>query len=261
MDLRNQFEKDGYVRVKGFLSEEEIRPFYEEITAIGRRLVGPDFDFWKGSALFTPENQSLLYDALRYLPALYLTSSNPRLLELCRSVGIEFPAVMGSCNMRLDRPGDGTHLFKWHQDTLYLLGSSNAVTIWIPLGRVDAHYGTIAVIPGSHTNGVYPFKKISDKEVFAHVPLFQRDLALDVTVDERSEVVLEAAPGDIVIFRQMLLHRSLPNVSDSIRWTCQVRIADLFEEAFIEDHFPMGERTNIYYSRYVSNPRKSGVHE
>ena len=246
--LRAQFETQGYLHIKNFLSSEELHLFFDEITAIGRRLIHSDFSFYENSPHFTPENQSLLYDALRYLPALYRTSSSQKMLDLCRDLGIEFPSVMGSCNMRIDRPADAKHLFKWHQDTLYLLGSSNAITVWIPLGKVDREHGTIAVIPGSHKAGVYPYKKISDKPVFEHVPLLQRDLALDVAVDETKEVVIDGDAGDVIVFYQLLLHRSLPNLSDKIRWTCQVRIADLFEQRFIDSKFPMGERTNIYYT-------------
>jgi ectoine hydroxylase-related dioxygenase (phytanoyl-CoA dioxygenase family) len=244
------FQEQGYLIVPQFFSQDELAPFYDEITRMGKKLVDDDFDFFKGSANFTPQNQSLFYDALRYLPALYRMSSSPRLLEFCRELGLDFPCVMGSCNMRLDRPNDSRHLFQWHQDTLYLLGSSNAVTIWVPFGQVNPKNGTISVIPGSHKQGIYPYKRISDKPVLEHIPLLQRDLALDCEIDETKEVVVNAGPGDLIIFYQMLLHRSLPNLSNNIRWTCQVRVADLFEEEFIKNRYPMGERTNIYFVNY-----------
>lgn len=258
MSNKSIFQEQGYLVVPQFFSKEELSSFYDEITLLGKKLIGEDFDFFKGSTHYTPEKQSQFYDALRYLPALYRMSSNTRLLEFCRTLGLEFPCVMGSCNMRMDRPQDSRHLFQWHQDTLYLLGSSNAVTIWLPFGPVDRHHGTISVIPGSHHHGLYPYKKISDKPVFEHIPLLQRDLALDWEVDESQEVVVEAGPGDLIIFYQMLLHRSLPNLSDKIRWTCQIRVADLFEEEFIKNRYPMGERTNIYYVNYEKP--KTGVH-
>jgi len=252
---RARFERDGFLQLPGFLSRDDLKPFHAEISALGRKPVASDFDLFGGSSHFTPENQSLFYDALRYLPCVYRLSASTKIVELCRALGLDFPCVMGSCNMRMDRPNDAKHLFRWHQDTLYLLGSSNAVTIWVPLGKVDRHHGSVGVIPGSHQDGVYPFRKISDKEVTPHVPLLQRDLSLDHRVDERQEVVIEGDAGDVFVFYQMLLHRSHPNLSDKIRWTCQIRMADLFEEEFIRNRYPMGERTNIYHANYRGGRR------
>jgi hypothetical protein len=73
---------------------------------------------------------------------------------------------------------------------------------------------------------------------------------LDFDVDESQEVGIEGDASDVIVICQMPPHRSLPNLSDRIRWTCQDRIADLFEGEFIRNRHPMGERTNIYQVKY-----------
>ncbi len=60
----------------------------------------------------------------------------------------------------------------------------------------------------------------------------------------------EVRRGDIVVFKQMLLHRSTPNFSDQIRWTAQLRITDLADPDYRRQRFPTGDRTNIFYVDY-----------
>ena len=176
-------------------------------------------------------------------------SGSPAIHALCRDLGLKHPSLMGCCNMRLDRPQDEKHLFAWHQDTVYLLGSVNAVTVWVPLQDVDLHHGTIQVIPGSHKRGLHPFRRISTKVIAPYVPFLQRDIELDGAVADEA-VTIEAKRGDVIVFKQMLLHRSTPNLSNQIRWTTQLRVTDLSDPEYRRQHFPTGDRTNVFYVDY-----------
>ncbi|WP_339938519.1 phytanoyl-CoA dioxygenase family protein [Undibacterium luofuense] len=248
--LREQFEEQGFVILRQFLKPALFQEIKDEINQVGRFIVDPRFDFDVYQPdLMTPKKQSQLYDRLHYLPCLSRLSGNPDLLQACRDLGIVQPVLMGCCNMRYDRPDDARHLFDWHQDTIYLLGSVNAVTIWIPFGPVDEHHGTIQVIPGSHHAGIHPFKKISDKTVEPHRQFLQRDLSFDGEITE-PPVTVQAVPGDVIIFRQMLLHRSLPNLSDKVRWTAQVRVSDLCDPGYLEAGCPNGDKHNIFFQAY-----------
>lgn len=250
---RLAFDRDGFAIVRGFWGAgDELDALQAQLDALGRLIVGPAFsstryrDFCE---LLTPERQSLLYDRLKYLPALSRMSGSDAVRELCLALGVGMPSLMGCCNMRLDKPGDARHLFEWHQDTLYLLGSTNAVTVWIPLQDVDLAHGTIEVIPGSHRHGIHPFRRISDKVVAPDVPFLQRDLSLDIEVQQAPHAI-EAKRGDVVVFKQMLLHRSTPNHSDQIRWTAQVRVTDLGEAEHRRQRCPTGDRANIFHVDY-----------
>lgn len=247
------FERDGYVIVRDIWEEGELDDLQEELTALGRLVVGPTFSSTATQDYtMSAEQQSLLYDRMKYLPALSRMSGSKSVMRLCRSLGIGHPSLMGCCNMRLDRPHDARHLFEWHQDSVYLLGSVNAVTLWIPLQDVDLDRGTIEVLPGSHQHGIYPFRKISDKAVAPHVPMLQRDLSLDCAVEGAPRAIV-ARRGDIVVFRQMLLHRSTANLSDQIRWTVQLRITDLSDPDHRRQGFPTGDRRNIFYVDYPNH--------
>lgn len=244
------FDENGYIILRQFFDVSLFNEIKLEINQIGKLIVGEKFDFETYQPdLITPQKQSQLYDRLHYLPCLSRLSGNLELLAACRELGLHLPVLMGCCNMRYDRPHDSRHLFDWHQDTLYLLGSANAVTAWIPFGRVDEEHGTIQVIAGSHKYGIYPYKKISDKKVEEQRQFLQRDLSIDMEI-EQSPVTVKASCGDVVIFKQMLLHRSLPNVSNKVRWTAQIRISDLTYPGFLEAGCPTGDKKNIFYQNY-----------
>lgn len=247
------FERDGFAIVRGFWGAGgELDALQAQLDELGRLIVGPAFSsthYRDCCELLTPDRQSLLYDRLRYLPALSRMSGSEAVRGLCIALGLGLPSLMGCCNMRLDKPGDSRHLFEWHQDTLYLLGSTNAVTLWIPLQDVDLAHGTIEVIPGSHTQGILPFRKVSDKKVAPGVPFLQRDLSLDIEVTQ-TPLAIEAERGDVVVFRQMLLHRSTPNHSDQIRWTAQLRVTDVAQADHRRQRCPSGDRSNIFHVDY-----------
>jgi len=244
------FESDGFIVIKNFFPSAIVEDVKTEIDRVGKFIVGDRFEFdTYDPSLMTPAKQSKLYDRLHYLPSLGRLSGNLKLLDFCQSLGLQLPVLMGCCNMRYDRPNDSKHLFDWHQDSLYLLGSVNAVTAWIPFGQVDEHHGTIQVIPGSHKNGIFPYKKISDKPVMEHIQFLQRDLTIDGTVTGDAITIL-AGSGDLILFKQMLLHRSLPNFSEFVRWTAQVRISDLAYPGFLEAGCPTGDKKNIFFQEY-----------
>ena len=250
MDSPQFFDDNGYVVLRNFWVGGELDALQAQLDELGRLVVGPEFSSVDQShCLVTSEQQSLLYDRLKYLPALSCMSGSAAIHGLCQKLGLRHPSLMGCCNMRLNKPHESKHLFAWHQDSVYLLGSVNAVTIWVPLHDVNLHRGTIQVIAGSHRRGLMPFKRISDKVVAPYVPMLQRDICLEEQVTGEP-VTIEAQRGDVVVFKQMLLHRSTPILSDQIRWTAQLRITDLAEPDHFRQGFPTGDKTNIFYVDY-----------
>lgn len=246
----SKFERDGYLILQDFWKRGELNDLQAQLDELGQLVTGTDFSSGHpDSRNLSGTEQSLLYDRLKYLPALARMSGSPAVRQLCRELGMAHPSLMGCCNMRLDKPSDTKHLFAWHQDSVYLLGSVNAVTVWVPLQDVNAHCGTIEVIAGSHKRGLHPFKRISDKVIAPYVPFLQRDICLDYEVTE-TPATINARRGDVVVFKQMLLHRSTPNFGNRVRWTAQLRITDLGDPDYRRQGFPTGDRTNIFYVDY-----------
>ena len=195
------------------------------------------------------------YNTIRYLYSLTELESSKFLKKISLQLNLKLPAVMRSYNIRMDTPHDRKHLFQWHQDITYLLGSLNSITYWIPLTKVNKHYGSIEVIEGSHKNGLYDYKYIGREKLIKNKKMSPKDINLKKKPNLKS-VIISANPGDIIVFSQFLLHRSTKNKSQKIRWVVQVRHTDISEDSFRNAGFPFGDVTNIFFNNYINKIKK-----
>jgi len=244
--LFENFENNGYVILKSFYSNADLNSMLDEINTVGKFIYGNFFydQAWEEN----PEKQQRLYRVLRYLTSLRIFSGLEKNIELCHKLGLKLPAVMNSCNIRMDTPTNQS-LFHWHQDITYLLGSLNALTFWIPLCDVNTQTGTVELLPRSHNKGIYPYKITTQNKITSKSLLSPTDIVLEK--EPEGGLVLEARKGDLVVFNQTLLHRSTPNCSQVTRWTVQLRYADLLSEQFCNDNYPFGDVTNINFTNYI----------
>jgi ectoine hydroxylase-related dioxygenase (phytanoyl-CoA dioxygenase family) len=237
-----KFKNDGFIIIKNSSVAEEIAILADAVTAHAKYFF--DDEFCLGDPIKSQYNKKIgeCYKTLRYLPELLRLAASSMMIEFVRNLGLDRPCVMNANNMRIDPP-DNRALFHWHQDTTYLLGSTNAVTIWIPLTRADQKRGSIELIPGSHKSGLFPFYFPNGTPAQKSY-ISPRDLYL-VKEPAGDSLILEADPGDLVIFYQMLLHRSTPNFSDHPRVTAQLRYSDFTDAKFKIASYPFGDQTNI----------------
>ena len=251
-----EFNSEGYLILRSFFeNKSDLSPFYDQINKVGK-FINPrftPFDLFEDIQLDN-DQRSNLYRSLRYLPAISQLACSEKALKLCKSLGLEFPAIMNSCNIRMDTPKLDQYLFHWHQDITYLLGSMNALTFWIPLSKVNKERGSIEVIPGSHTKGIFPIRYTGKKSLEPNTVMSPKDIYLEKE-PTAPPILLEAEPGDLVVFSQLLLHRSTPNHSGYIRWAIQLRFADLMNKHFYENNYPFGDLTNIFHTTYIENKK------
>jgi hypothetical protein len=252
--MNESYSSSGYQIFRGLLKADPVLSTVRaEIEKLGRTFI-PAYTFDGGSKhimAMPGQDRGAFYRALRYVPATTLMACHPILLDLSKQLGLAMPAVMHSYNIRMDMPADKDFLFHWHQDSTYLLGSVNAVTYWIPLVPAGPETGTIAVIPGSHRNGVLPFRYVGNPDAAAVGKSFSpKDVELE-DEPKQTATTITAEPGDVVALSQLLVHQSVPNASDRVRWTVQVRHADLMEPVFRKAGFPMGDHTNILKTDYL----------
>jgi hypothetical protein len=265
--MREQFERDGFLILPGlFADDPAYKMVVHEIERIGR-LFDPMFTFANASASIKSmhkNSRDAYYRGMRYLRTITQMACHPTLINLSRELGLIEPAVMHSYNIRMDLPNEDKFLFHWHQDSAYLLGSANALTYWIPLVPVSPEtVGSIAVIPGSHREGIRAYRTSFDEMGGPPIwhSLSPKDLHLCVNPDPSLSVDIIAFPGDVVVFSQLLLHASLPNRGNSTRWTIQVRHSDLADPNFISAGYPMGDYTNIVHHHYLPGWKPGLVQE
>jgi hypothetical protein len=247
------FHERGFAVIRGFFTGthflDEIRA---EIAALGR-VHAPDFDLATAVnyiRAFSPHARKYFYNGLRHLTTLSRMGASEHLNAVSRSLGLKLPSLMNASNIRMDMPSETEFLFHWHQDVVYTLGSLNAVTYWIPFSRVDRTVGSVEVLPASHRNGVHPVRYTKDGPPSPSTLMSPKDLRLIREPDQSGEII-EADAGDLVVFSTFILHRSVANGGSQVRWTAQLRHADLAETGFMAAGYPWGDMTNVFHAPYL----------
>jgi phytanoyl-CoA hydroxylase len=193
-DLKQDFEKQGFVMIRGMFTAAEVATFKAEC---GRLLeqhaahVGVFVGLAANSLLF----RSLARDA-RLVDA----------LEPLLGPNIEFlsdKVVLKSSATTAASP--------WHQDWPYWEGL-HKISVWIALDAATPENGCLKMLPGSHKQTVVHDGAAGAGEGFGH-------RLRPESVDESRVVILPCAPGDVVLFHDLTLHASFPNTSGRDRWS------------------------------------------
>ncbi len=197
-------------------------PFAERLVTVYRetgRTFAQHFDF-------TLPQQGIAADTPMWLgPAVFAALTHPRLLDIAESViGPELYSNPVQ-HVRIKPPlaalasatdgGALVHKTAWHQDNGVLLPTADQtdmVTVWFSLTDAPVESGCLQVIPGSHRDGLHTHS------VGAYGPqIADSDLKLD-----RAQPV-PTRRGDVLLLDKRTCHGSLPNVSDQVRCSFDIR--------------------------------------
>ena len=98
----------------------------------------------------------------------------------------------------------------WHQDWFYWQGSTK-LSIWLALDDATPENGCLRLIPGSQRHHFTP-QNIDDGHGFSlRIP--------DAELADWPEVTVPVARGSAVIFHDLALHSSCPNLNGQDRWS------------------------------------------
>ena len=106
----------------------------------------------------------------------------------------------------------------WHQDQGVITeeaDETDMLTVWFPLLDAGIENGCLQVLPGTHKGGLL-------------TPLPRRPGPLGVEIPERTLArdgsrAMPMKRGDILLLNQRTAHAALPNVSDEVRWSFDLR--------------------------------------
>lgn len=102
----------------------------------------------------------------------------------------------------------------WHQDravTLEEADNTEMVTVWLAITDATVENGCLQVIPGSHR-----------KPMLRHCPSPQLSIP-QAQFNAEDAIALPVRAGGAVLFHPQTIHSSLINVTDSIRWSFDLR--------------------------------------
>lgn len=209
------FRRDGYLTVPDAVTSDELAALNRQLAgwvqesrrhqaAWGEQVDGrPRFDLASGHGADNPQlrrvnNPSEVSDAFRAV------MSNSRMTDMVADL-IGPDVAFHHCKINLKLPGADTEV-GWHQDFAYTPHSNDdLVTALLFLDEVTEENGALAVVPGSHRDGL--------KSLWAD-GRFTGAVAEPVAAEARRRAVLSTGPaGSVCLMHTMLLHGSRANAS------------------------------------------------
>lgn len=267
--LRARAEEEGYLYFKGLLPRDSVlglrRQMLELLAAAG--LLDPGAELMDGVAntehLATLPAEYFgacgtgvpdeLYLEVQKLVAFHRLANHARLKELYGRLWGEEVFVHPRHIARLMLPTPHHHFTPPHQDFIHIQGTRNVWTCWAPLGDVPVELGGLAILKGSHKEGLLPVKA-------AHGAGGLEAWLCSVPY-EWVGGAYEA--GDVITFPSLTVHRSMPQQwPDRVRLSCDYRYQPLskpIEVASLVPHcgfahwehiyrdWPKSERDLMYY--------------
>lgn len=185
---------------------------------------------------------SQVYQMIVSLPCLWRFASDTKLIRLLtHTLGLKSVSLGTVPIVRLDRSNNDTFSTPWHQDYWFSQSSPDSVVVWFPLTQMIQKIGFIKAIPNPSNYGILNFKNFEG----GHEPYEPV-----ISVDEKKAITLNCDFGDILIFKQSLLHRSGKNLSGKTRISCQLRFNKMYKQEFSFSSF------RAVHSEFVKNGQK-----
>jgi ectoine hydroxylase-related dioxygenase (phytanoyl-CoA dioxygenase family) len=190
---------------------------YSEYT-VHERLIQVEKEFPNVSVLL--HKQGILPKAIADL------WSSPELLAIARQLLGGEISGHPVWNLRVKTPQEEQSTVPWHQDSAYLESDSWHVlqaTAWIPLVDVSRMNGCMQMASRGHRSGKVAKHSCCVGNTW-YVGLDEQEMAQSLDVDLQSDIITCEMPrGSVLLFNNLIPHRSLDNLSDKIRWSLDLR--------------------------------------
>ena len=221
-ELRRQATEDGYLFFSNLLDSAKVLNLRQQIMAICEKhgwtqagtdcmegLANPELLVVEGG---DPRWQEFYGDVqkLRDFHQLALDENIIRVFDILFGETV-LPHSRNIC--RLVFPNSSSHSTPPHQDNLYIGGSAETWTAWIPCGDCPEVLGGLAVAKGSHHQG-----RLADKEAIG-----PGGRQVEVSTDQ-VWVGGDYSCGDVIILHSLTIHQGRDNQSgNQLRASCDFR--------------------------------------
>ena len=121
-------------------------------------------------------------------------------------------------NIRAKLPNQQETVVPWHQDLGYLQRDADdtfMLNFWLPLVDAPMETGAMQVIPGSHRWAVLPHEQVD-----GYHGVKEENLPPHEVID------CPLPLGGALLIQSRTMHRSVPNTSNVIRWSLDLRYCD-----------------------------------
>ena len=206
-NVKNDFDRDGFIVVREFLSETELAELVDNLGRYIREIVPTLSD---AHAFYHDRDRPETLKQMQFMTddSYFEAYRQHRKWTDLAALLVGESATCDSPEW-FNKPPGIDHPTPPHQDNYYFnLTPPNVVTIWLALDRVDDENGCLRYVPGSHHQGFRPHAR-------SKVLGFSQGISNFGPADESSEVKIHLNPGDAVAHHGMTIHKAEPNRSTS----------------------------------------------
>ncbi|MEO0990868.1 MAG: phytanoyl-CoA dioxygenase family protein [Pseudomonadota bacterium] len=222
---------DGLIADWGLADQMAGQPFEDQLVAA---YVG-GHDWFQPMDISLPGDRIKADTPMHFGPAVFDMLTAPRLLDLVEDlIGPEITSNPIQ-HVRIKPPAPKLHTNEvrahigatsWHQDrgvALEEADGTDMITVWIAVTDATPQNGCLQCVP-------------TVDKMLPHCPKTQTAVA-DGFLDEDQAIPLPVRSGGVVVLHPLTPHASLPNLSDGIRWSFDVRFNRTGQPTG-RDHFP-----------------------
>ena len=207
--LKQLFDRDGYVVLRGFLDPDELATLHSELARLIREVVPKmprEHVFYEDkSQSGTLKQLQMLHTHDRYFHDLFLGGRIERLSEVLLN-----DKVVGKNFQYFSKPPGSGQPTPPHQDGYYFkLSPCEALTLWLALDDIDEENGCVSYVRGSNNLGMREHER-SNVLGFS-----QKMVDYGQPEDLEQQVKVHAQPGDLLVHHALTIHLAGGNRSIS----------------------------------------------
>lgn len=250
------YQAQGYLLLEDVIPPVDLQPLIDEFNEVIDRKARQAYGEGRLSELFEDQpferRIARVYEAIdaphdlwravhgkhHKTAGMFAVMTHPAILDIVESViGPEILAHP-QFNARAKLPDQEETVVPWHQDLGYLEQDAEEtfmVNFWIPLVDATVENGCMEVIAGSHRAGLIEHVRIRNYWGIAEDRL-----------PPGEQVACPVRVGGVLLVQHKTVHRSIPNHSDHVRWSLDLRYSD--------PGMPTGRDVPGFIARSRTNP-------
>lgn len=207
-EIVREYNEKGFVRIREFLSPQEVKEVRAEI----ERFIRDDLDASPPQACTREADGKTvrnLWHLEQYCPYFQELADRSEIRSLIGELVNGEPVLIAVETFNKPaRIGSGV---PYHQDNAYFcLNPPDALTLWVAIDKVTLENGPVYFVEGSHQVGMLPTKK-------SGVAGNSIGLAEPPTTPKTDQFCATLNPGDATIHHCQTIHHSDPNTTDQSR--------------------------------------------
>ncbi len=198
IEEKRHYDDFGYVVVSDLFQMEELSGMNQEL------------DGCEAPPQSSGEHEGFTYQLAMLTDKTKQFAHDERILNLIED--IVKPGIAIFSSKLLTKLPHSPSVCHWHQDDAYyteVVNSDTRMSIWVPLQDTDEQNGCLWIVPGSHKQGLQPYKVQNNGTCRKALDEDQVDLS-------KAEPVRMKA-GSILLFNALTWHSSKGNETDQVR--------------------------------------------